>query len=67
MTAPALASAPLSTGGDELTHWHCCNPSRALCGADLTDSPEVDEDADCVVCVDLEDAPCSSTCDWIPS
>lgn len=55
-TAPAATS---STTGTELFHWYCCDPNVAYCGTDLTDVPEVDEGDMCVVCQDLEDAPCT--------
>lgn len=53
---------------DELVHYYCeCNPDIALCGWDLTDREETDDEAGCVVCADLEaaEAPCfSPTCPY---
>lgn len=51
-------------GGDDVIHWWCCDPFRALCGAECDPDEEVDCDGDCVVCVDLEDGPCRPGCDW---
>lgn len=62
-TAPAPTTSNTSTG---LTHIYCCDPDLALCGEDLTDIPEVDEDTLlCVVCDDLEDHPCTCTLEAI--
>ncbi|MET7900624.1 hypothetical protein [Streptomyces sp. NPDC005336] len=55
---------------DELDHVYCCDPDRALCGADLSDVAEIVDDWDnedvdvCVVCVDLErrGVRCGPTC-----
>lgn len=53
-------AAQQSTGTSQsLNHIYCCDPDAALCGADVSTHPEVDlSEADCVVCVDLEDAIC---------
>lgn len=60
MTAPIVAPAPTRTGGStDLNHIYCCDPDIALCGADVSAHPIVDlDDADCVVCLDLEEQPC---------
>jgi hypothetical protein len=52
---------PSTTGTSiDLTHVYCCNPDLALCGEDVSDTPEVDEDGQlCVVCDDLEEQPCT--------
>jgi hypothetical protein len=58
VTALATAPAPTRTGGPtSLNHIFCCDPDTALCGADVSDDELVDE-ADCAVCLDLEDLPC---------
>ena len=50
---------------DDLDHIFCgCSEDRGLCGADLTDVPEIpwgDDDVPetCVVCLDLEPLPCA--------
>jgi hypothetical protein len=64
MTTPTPAPAqPGTTTGDNLDHWWCCDPDRALCGADLTDATEDDSiDPNCVVCEDLIDVPCRTGC-----
>jgi len=56
-----------SSSDDDLDHLYCCDPNRALCGSDLTDSPELadDEDENCVVCIDLDEQPCPD-CGWTP-
>lgn len=57
--AEELANRP------ELNHWYCCDPDRALCGANLAGHPETDsDDVDCVVCNDLLGVVCSPTCDY---
>lgn len=55
MTKPKASPATVETGGDDLSHIYCCDPDTALCGTDIsgTDDAEFDE-ADCVVCADLE-------------
>ncbi|RLU86222.1 hypothetical protein CTZ27_24910 [Streptomyces griseocarneus] len=41
-----------------ITHYHCCDPNRALCGLGLIGTPSAEDgEQDCVVCVDL-DADC---------
>lgn len=60
MLAPMPAPSTASTSDDQLTHIYCCNPDLGLCGTDLSDTPEVDEDGIlCVVCEDLEEEPCT--------
>lgn len=60
MLAPAPAPSTTSTNDDGLTHIYCCDPNLALCGNDLSDTPEVEEDGIvCVVCEDLEEQPCT--------
>lgn len=50
--APTAAVASLS---EAITHYYCCDPSRALCGLDLSDMPPAgDREQDCVVCADLD-------------
>lgn len=64
-----LATTPAATsiGGPGLTHFFCCDPDRALCGRDISGDREDDvAEVDCVVCLDLEDGPCSPTCDYGP-
>ncbi|MBZ6258828.1 hypothetical protein KVH22_25265 [Streptomyces olivaceus] len=64
-----LAPAPAATGQghDDLVHVACvCDPDTALCGTDVTGQnwqADDDEDATCVVCVDLEYKPCKR-CGW---
>lgn len=57
----ATAPQPSTTGTDtDLTHLYCCDPDIAICGEDLSGTPEVDEDGQlCVVCEDLEFQPCA--------
>jgi hypothetical protein len=49
-------------GEDSLTHLVCCDLMIALCGTRMTQGPRYDALADCVVCVELEHAPCTVTC-----
>lgn len=62
MSGTRIAPAIDKTGGaaNELDHLYCCDPDTALCGTDISDSPELFDDGDttCVVCDDLEDQPC---------
>lgn len=60
MTAPAATPALIrSEVASSLNHIFCCDPGLALCGADVSEDEVVDlEDADCIVCLDLEDQPC---------
>jgi hypothetical protein len=60
VTALATAPAPTRAGGPtSLNHIFCCEPDIALCGADISGDEIVDyDDADCVVCLDLEDKTC---------
>ncbi|MFE9736154.1 hypothetical protein ACFYO9_37510 [Streptomyces sp. NPDC005863] len=58
MTTTALPQpliTPRSDPNDDVTHLWCCDPNLAMCGEDVSDSPEVDDGVgqDCVVCVDL--------------
>jgi hypothetical protein len=55
---------PSGAAGADINHWYCCDPDRALCGADVSDEPEIDQDPDCVVCEDLCERPCSPGCDF---
>lgn len=54
---------------DELDHYFCCDESRAMCGADLTNVTRSDFDDDgptvCVVCRDLDRTleACGPTCE----
>lgn len=45
---------------DELHHYYCeCDPNIALCGSDLTDTPEVQtEENACLVCKDMDNYDC---------
>jgi hypothetical protein len=67
VTAPTSAATRVRprSDDDDLSHYYCCDPDVALCGADLSTVP-VDEsvDTDCVVCVDLDAAflPCGRDC-----
>lgn len=57
MTAIAIADAPTRqrADDDDLSHVYCCDPDTALCGADLSNTPEDESvETDCVVCLDLE-------------
>lgn len=55
----AIAPSPAATSvGSDLNHLYCCDPDTALCGLDVSALPEVDDDTDCVVCLDLEDTEC---------
>lgn len=61
---PAVVSAETTTGSsDDLNHIYCpCDPDIALCGTDISDYAFAEDDeTDCVVCTDLEDAdaPCA--------
>ncbi len=51
---------------DDLNHWYCCDPDLALCGIDLTDVAEMDDDEEvnCAACLDLAGKPCSPKCKW---
>lgn len=59
-TTTGLATQPANTNATDLTHWWCCNPDIGICGTDLTNTPEVDDDTDvdCTVCTDLVNQPC---------
>jgi hypothetical protein len=57
----ALAPDAGTTGFDnDTTHVFCCDPDTALCGFDVSDTPEVSDGVghDCIVCVDLEAQTC---------
>lgn len=44
----------------EACHLYCCNEDLALCGKDIsTHKHDPNYDNICVVCLDLEDVPCS--------
>ncbi|NEA42730.1 hypothetical protein [Streptomyces sp. SID11385] len=65
MTLPALAAEPErpapGSAAHDLTHYFCCDPDRALCGAVVAGTPIVTATevvALCVVCDDLAQAPC---------
>lgn len=64
MAAVLPVAAPRSIASGGVDHLYCCDRSLALCGADITDTSEVD-DADCVVCLDLDRLPCPR-CGWQP-
>lgn len=65
MINPAPTLVRLSTTDSDITHLYCCNPDVALCGTDVSDVPELADDAEitCVVCADLEEQPCP-TCGY---
>lgn len=52
--------------GDDLVHYFCCDPDRAMCGEDLTgafvDDGDEDDGDDCQACVDVLDVgePCGA-------
>jgi hypothetical protein len=56
-TAPVPAPTRTSEG-DELDHIYCCDPDVALCGTDISGHEDNDADGTCIVCLDLEFAPC---------
>lgn len=59
------AAQQARTAGADENHIYCCNPDLALCGADLSQTPEdPDSDTTCVVCTDLEASaqPCGTGC-----
>lgn len=60
-TLTALSLARSEGGTTDITHVWCCDPDVALCGEDVSTEPEVPDGVgiDCVVCVDLEDQPCT--------
>jgi hypothetical protein len=60
-TTPARTATTTRNSHDDTTHVFCCNPDRALCGQDVSTEPEVPYGVghDCIVCLDLEDQPCS--------
>jgi len=56
-------SSRATSDGTDLNHIYCCDPDTALCGTDVSGQPETDlDEANCVVCLDLEDQPCCPTC-----
>lgn len=62
MTTPAETVAYRTEGSnDAIIHVWCCDPDLALCGKDVSAEPEVPDGfgIDCVVCIDLEDQPCT--------
>jgi hypothetical protein len=64
VSALALEAAQQATGHG-LVHYFCLfhDHRRGLCGAPLTAPAYLGAtDADCVVCLDLGDAPCTLTC-----
>lgn len=44
--------------GVGLVHLAClaCSPDTGLCGADLASGEDTDDDAECVVCIELAEA-----------
>ena len=66
MSAPAtLTRTHVDVGkDDDIVHITCCDDDLALCGTDVSDCDDSDDDETCVVCVDLANAPCSAGCDW---
>lgn len=62
MTSTRIAPTADTAGRvtHELDHLYCCDPDIALCGTDISDSPELFDDGatTCVVCDDLEDQLC---------
>lgn len=66
MTTATLPT-PTATGPDtdDFEHLWCCDPDRALCGADLSEDDDVgdaDLEAPCPMCEALEeiDLPCGA-------
>lgn len=59
LLAPAVYVIDLDRD-DDTTHIFCCDPDTALCGWDVSDTPEVPDGVghDCIVCLDLEMQPC---------
>lgn len=53
--APSTARTDVDS---DLNHIYCCNPNIAICGTDVSAHPEVDDDINCVVCLDLEGGEC---------
>lgn len=55
-----------STGtSQKLVHWTCCDDTKGLCGTPTsTVLPEGTATADCLVCIDLEEAPCCPECPY---
>lgn len=49
MTAPATLpdTAPPDDDDDDVEHIFCCDPDRSLCGVDISDDVEHNEDCDC--------------------
>lgn len=62
LTQPLTAEDLLASS--EMSHIVCCDDDTAICGIDVSDAvwrPD-EEDADCVVCIELEELPCPN-CD----
>lgn len=52
-----------TTPGESLNHIVCCHDDDlALCGVDVSGHDFTDEPTSCAVCLDLEYAPCPSSC-----
>jgi len=64
VTAPLTLPGTTTTGGDDdFGHLWCCDPNEALCGADLSDTPDAadgewDEEDVCPLCVLENDFEC---------
>lgn len=57
--AATLPAQARTSGPTNINHIFCCDPDTALCGADISGDEIVDYDeADCVVCLDLEHQTC---------
>lgn len=54
--APFTEEKSGSTGRAHLIHLVCCDENRALCGEDLRDGHWIERDAECAVCIDLNEA-----------
>ena len=63
MTTPQAAptASRSNRSPDGLDHLYCCDPDTALCGTDISDTPELFDDGEttCVVCADLADDDCT--------
>ncbi len=61
MTAPTASPARTSLSDDDIDHLYCCDENVAMCGADLTDTPDGPEfDEVCRLCLLAEQSgmPC---------
>jgi hypothetical protein len=59
VTSPAIAPAVSQQDTDDLNHIVCCDDDLALCGTDVSAAHWSEDETDCLVCLDLELAPCS--------